>query len=336
MRRWTVFGVVLFAALAGRVVVSGAAAAKSYLLVANKGDQALGIIDPASGKMIANVAEGGNTGHEVIASPDGRMAYVPIYGDSAVGEPGADGSKLVAIDLATHKVTGTLDFGHGVRPHCPRFGPTDGMLYVTTELDEAITVIDPRTLKIAYKIPTGQKESHMFVISHDGKRGYTANVGPGTVSVLDLAARKTLAVIPVSGQTQRIAISGDDRMVFTADQVKPRIAVIDTATDKVTHWVALPGLGYGTAPTADGRYLLAAIPKANKVAVVDLHAMQVVRSIDVPSVPHEVLMAPDQRSAYVSCDASGKVAQISLADWSVRLIGAGKTADGLAWAGGAL
>ena len=69
------------------------------------------------------------------------------------------------------------------------------MLYVTTELDQAVTVIDPKTLKIVAKIPTGQAESHMLAISRDGKRGYTANVGPGTVSVLDLQARKMLTIM---------------------------------------------------------------------------------------------------------------------------------------------
>jgi DNA-binding beta-propeller fold protein YncE len=332
MQRLILPGIMVFFALAARFA-SGDAAAKSYLLVANKADHALGIVDPESGRMIANVDEGGFTGHEVIASPDGRFAYVPVYGDSGVGKAGSDGTSLVVIDLAAHKVTGSLDFGHGVRPHCPQFGPTDGMLYVTTELDEAISVIDPHTMKIAYQIPTGQKESHMLAITRDGKRGYTANVGPGTVSVLDLVARKTVAVIPISRETQRISLSADDRMAFTSDQTKPRLAVIDTATNTVKQWVPLPGLGYGTAATADGRYLLVAVPPANKAAVVDLHTMQVARSIDVPRAPQEVLVAPDQRHAYVSCDASGQVAEISLADWSVKLIGAGKGADGLAWAG---
>ncbi len=63
---------------------------------------------------------------------------------------------------------------------------------MTTELDQSVTIIDPKTLKIVGSIPTGQPESHMLTISHDGLRGYTANVGPGTVSVLDIKARKTL------------------------------------------------------------------------------------------------------------------------------------------------
>jgi len=309
--------------------------AQGELLIANKGDQTLGIIDVHAGQQVATVPEGGITAHEVAASPDGRTAYAPIYGDSGVGKPGTDGEKMDVIDIASRKVVGTVDFGHGVRPHCPVIGPKDNLLYVTTELDKTVTIIDPKTLKIVGSIPTGQPESHMLTISHDGKRGYTANVGAGTVSVLDIGSRKTLTVIPISKNTQRISISPDDSMVFTADQTKPQLAVIDTASNKVKSWVPLPAPGYGTAPTPDGKWLLVAVPSAKKVAVVDLSSMQLVKNLDVPSSPQAVLVRPDGQMAYVSCDHSHKVAAINIAEWKVdKLIDAGKESDGMAWATG--
>ena len=307
--------------------------AGGFLLIANKGDHTLGIVDPQSGRQLATVPEDGITGHEVIASPDGRTAYVPIYGNSGVGKPGTDGANMVVIDLASRKITGNVDFGHGVRPHCPMFGPKDGLLYVTTELDNTISVIDPHTLKIVGTVPTGQPESHMLAITRDGRRGYTANVGPGTVSVLDLEARKTIAVIPISKETQRISISTDDSMVFTSDQTSPRLAVIDTATNQVKNWVTLPGTGYGTAATHDGHSLVVCVPGAHKVAVVDLGTMQVAHTVDVPASPQEALISPDGQTAYVSCDSSHKIAAISTSDWTVKkLIDVGHGADGLAWA----
>ncbi len=322
-----------FVLAASIATITAAAASNGWLIVANKGDQTVGIINPATGQEVAAVPEGGTTAHELIASPDGKVAYAPIYGNSGVGKPGTDGTKMVVIDLGSRKVTGQVDFGHGVRPHCPLIGPKNGLLYVTTELDQTISVIDPKTLKIVGTVPTGQKESHMLAISHDGRRGYTANVGPGTVSVLDLEGRKTLAVIPISGNTQRISLSPDDSMAFTSDQTKPQLAVIDTKTNKVKNWVPLPAPGYGTASTKDGRWLLVAVPTANKVAVVDLHAMKVAATVDVPKAPQEVLIRPDQKVAYVSCDSSHEVAVISIGDWKAQKpIEAGKGVDGLAWA----
>ena len=316
-------------------VLPASVAQHARLLVAQKGEKSLAIVDPKAGAVIASVAENGTTGHEVAASPDGRYAVVPIYGNSGVGKPGTDGSNIVIIDLASHKIVADIKFDHGVRPHCPVFGPKDGLLYVTTELNHSVTVIDPKTWKIVGAIPTGQPESHMLTISHDGRRGYTANVGPGTVSVLDMKARKTLAVIPISGNTQRISISNDDRWVFTADQTKPQMAVIDTATNKVKTWVPLSGLGYGAALTKDGKYLLMPIPTKNVVDVVDLAAMKVVRSVAVGADPQEVLTAPSGKHAYVSCIGSNQVAEIDLASWKVaRFISTGKGSDGLSWAAG--
>jgi len=313
------------------------------LLVVNQGDSNLSLVDPATARQVATVAEGIAEvhGHEIAVSPDGRTAYMPIYGNVGVGKPGISGHEMLLIDLPSRKIVGDIDFGHEVRPHLPVLDPVSGLLYVTTELDKTVTVIDPKTRKIVGSIPTGQEQSHMLVLSHNGRLGYTANVGPGTVSVLDLVGRKTVTVIPVvapvPGATrwgvQRISISNDDKLVFTSDQEKPQLVVIDTATNKVKTLVPLPGPGYGTASTKDGHWLLVAVPATNQVAVVDLHSMKVVRRIDVPSAPQEVLVRPDGKVAYVSCNTSGKVAAIDLTQWKVQtLIDTGKFADGLAWA----
>ena len=305
------------------------------LLVVNQGDTTVSIVDPASAKQVAVIDEKtvGVHGHEIAASADGRTAFVPIYGSTGVGKPGLDGHNMLVIDLPTRHIVGDIDWGHGVRPHFPLLDPASGMLYVTTELDKTVTIIDPHTRKIIGAVPTGQEQSHMLVLSHDGKLGYTSNVGPGTVSVLDMVGRKTIAIIPVSGEAQRISISSDDKLVFTADQTKPQMAVIDTGIKKVKTWIPLPGLGYGAAATPDGRWLLVAIPATNQVAVVDLESMKVARNIDVNEKPQEILIRPDGKIAYVSCAGAGKVTAIDLSQWTVQAqIDAGKYADGLAWA----
>lgn len=302
------------------------------LLVCNKGDHTLSMIDPETGAQLAAVDEDGVTGHEVAASADGKFAFVPIYGNSGVGHPGTDGRMIRVIDLKKHAITATIDFDRGIRPHCAVIGPKDKLLYVTTELENAIQVIDPATFQILGSIPTGQSESHMLAISGDGRFGYTANVGPGTVSVIDLHAKKTLAIIPVAKSVQRISISPDDKWVFTADQKQPRLAVIDTAQNRITNWIELPGIGYGTAPTPDGRWLVVAMNGINQIGIVDLKTLKIAHVIDVPKTPQAVVVRPDGAFAYVSCDATRQVAVIDLKNFTVaKLIPAGKGADGLAW-----
>ena len=313
--------------------LQAAETARGRLLVANKGDHTLSIVDPVAGNTVAVVPEDGVTGHEVVASPDGRRAFVPIYGNAGVGHAGTDGSLIRVIDLEKHAVVDTVDLGKGMRPHCAVMGPKNGLLYVTTEIENCITVIDPATLKIVATVPTGQAESHMLAITRDGRRGYTANVGPGTVSVLDLESNKVITIIPVASNTQRISLSVDDRRVFTCDQTKPQLIIVNTATNGVAARVDMPGTGYGTAPTPDGRWLLVALNRLNQVAVIDLATLKVARTLDVPKSPQEILVQPDGAFAYVSCDASKQVAVIDTKEWKVaKLLNTGPGTDGLAWA----
>jgi YVTN family beta-propeller protein len=302
---------------------------RDLLLVVNQGDQSISLVDPEAGVQIGKVKTNGVRAHEVTVSPDGSLAYLPIYGNAGVGKPGTDGSSVEIVDLDKQAIVGKIDVG-AVRPHWVKFGP-DGMLYLSAELDQAVDVLDPHQQKKVGSIPTVQPESHMVVMSRDGHRAYTANVGVGTVSVLDVEARKTIKVIHVAEVVQRISMSQDGRWVFTADQKRPRLAVIDTTTNEVSSWIDLPAVGYGTAPTLDGKWLLVTMQTANQVAVVDMSQIKVVRTVPVGADPVQILVRPFV--AYVSCTADGKVAVINLENWKVeKMIETAAGADGLAWA----
>jgi len=324
----------------GAVVVMAGGTAETeapLVLVVNQWDANLSVVDPVAGKQVATISEEVTDvhGHEVAASADGNTAFLPIYGSAAVGKPGIDGHEMLVMDIASRKITGRLDFGKGVRPHCVVYDPVSKLLYVTTELKNSVTIVDPKTLKVVGEIPTMAEESHMLALSPDGKRGYTSNVGPGTVSVLDMKARKAIVVIPVTPGAQRIAVSRDGNSAFTADQTQPRLAVIDTKTNTVKQWVTIPSVAYGTGATLDGKWLV--VTMQSGIAALNLQTMEVAQVLEVPGKPQEVLIAPDGKTAYVSSMVGkerGVVAVIDLGVWKVTsLIDVGKGADGLAWAG---
>jgi DNA-binding beta-propeller fold protein YncE len=324
------------ACLLSLALISTCALAQGTLLVANQTDHTLSFIDAATNRQTFALQEDRITGHEVATSPDGRTAYLPIYGNAGVGRPGTNGQVMLVIDIPSHTITHTFDFGHGVRPHLPLYDTHRNLLYVSTELDNAITAIDPKTLKVLYQIPTGAPESHMFALSHNGHFAYTTNVDASSVSVLDLNTHKLLTTIPLgapgSVRVQRISVSNDDKLLFTSDWNLPRLAVIDATTRTLKTWISLPGTGYGSAPTPDGKYLILCLSKSSKVALIDLQKMAVVQTIDVPAQPQEVLIRPDGKVAYVSCNHDSKVAAIDIATFKVtHLIDAGNDADGLAW-----
>ena len=303
------------------------------LITANQGDNTLSFIDLASGNVAATVGEEGRVKvHELLLLPDGKTLFAPIYGDSGVGKAGSDGSELLVFDVPTRKVIHVIDFGKGLRPHDPVYDAKRKVVYVTTEIQQAITAVDAKTFKVLYTVPTGQPESHMFILSHDGRFGYTANVGPGTVSVMDMEAHKLITTIPVAAHIQRIAISNDDKTVFVSDTGTPRLAAIDTATRAVRGWVDLASQGYGAAATSDGKYLAICMPNAGAVGLVDLQSMKMIKKIDVSGKPQELLLSPDGTRAWASTFGPSQVAEIDTASWTLtRELPAGPRNDGLAW-----
>jgi YVTN family beta-propeller protein len=315
-------------------IVSGDLHQDNLLFVANQMDHTVLLVDPMAKQVLAKVGVDIN-GHEVAVSPDGHFGYVPIYGNTWVGKPGSDGRTIHVVDLRGGRTVAVIDLGKEVRPHCAHFGP-DGLLYVSAELANAIYIVDTNTRSLVGEIPTGASHTHMLVISPDGRRIYTANNEPGSVSVLDLRARSLLATIPISKQVQRISISPDGKFVFTQDQETPRIVVIDTATNAVFRSISLPRIAFSSVITKDGRWLLAN-SESGKLFVVDLTSGVVTKTFDTPDVPvlptpGEFALAPDGTHAYVSCPQGGTIEVLNLQDWKleepIRLT---KGVDGMAW-----
>jgi YVTN family beta-propeller protein len=304
-------------------------AGSGLLVVANQKEHTVLLVDPDERRALAKIIVGVN-GHEVMASKDGRYAYVPIYGNSGVGRPGTDGSTIDVVDLQERKLAASIDLGKPLRPHRAEWG-RDGLLYVTAELANVVDVVDPTTRKVVAEIPTGQKESHMLVISPDGRRAYTANVGAGSVSVLDLAKRSLITTIPVAKVVQRISMSPDGHRVFTHDQDAPRVVVIDTSTDKIADWIALPTPVYASEPTPDGRWLLA-LTRNGALYVIDLQSLKVVRTLKISQGASEILIRPGGEVAYISGTGAGKIDVLNLHSWELeKPIELTPGVDGLAW-----
>jgi len=275
-----------------------------YAFIANQYEHTAVLVDLRTKTPIARVEVGVN-GHEVTVDSEGHLGYVPIYGNSGVGKPGTDGDRIDIVDLKERKLAGSIPLGKAVRPHCARFGP-DGLLYVSAELSQAIYAIDVKRRKVVGEIPTGAIESHMFVISPDGKRAYTSNVHAGSVSVLDLEKRSLITVIPISKIVQRISITADGKRVFTHDQDQPRIAVIDTATNKVSGWIAVPSTIYSSAPLPDGHEMVAYSP-AGKLISIDLDNLKQIGESASCQALGEVALTPDGNRALLTCPATGQL-----------------------------
>lgn len=292
--------------------------AKQELLVVSRGTLELHRIDPVTGAILAS-AKTNNAPHEVAASPDGRFAYLPIYGDGNLGRPGSNGGVIQVVDVDSMRQLTPIDLGAGVRPHGIEVD-REGFLWVTAELARQVLVIDTRSSSVIARIPTGQDQSHNLALSPDGRRAYTSNVSSGSISVIDAKAHRLITTIPVASRIQRVSVSPDSRWVFTHDTTAPRLAVIDARTNRIARWIPLPRAGYASAPTPDGRRLLVASPSRqadstgrglSRLFVVDLARWAVIAEVDTGCAPIDLTVSPDSRRAFLSC-GDGFVAPVDL------------------------
>lgn len=301
------------------------------LLVVCKDDSTLEVIDLETSRPAGAVVASGFTPHEVVATDDGRLAYMPVYSDAPVGSPGSDGRRVDIVDLLTLQRVGEIRLPFPSRPHQSSLLPTDRVI-VSTELDESITVIDRRTLRVVARLPTGQAESHTFAVSRDGSRIVTANVGPGSVSVIDVPSRTLRGVVEAAETVNRICLEPHGRFAYTADQGSPRIAIIDTERVERAAWIELPSIGFGTAVTPSGKHIVVALRTASEIAVVDRRSGEVVHRVATPDHPQAIVLHPDGVRAYSACDADNCVVEVDIrAGRLLRRMNTGRNPDGIAW-----
>jgi YVTN family beta-propeller protein len=114
-----------------------------------------------------------------------------------------------------------------------------------------------------------------FDLSPDGKELWAANAGDGTVSIVDVAAKKVVATFPVGAKrSNRLKFTPDGRRVLISDLTNGDLFVIDVAARKETKRLNLGRSVAGILVTPDGSRAYVAATNDNYVAVVDLKTLE--------------------------------------------------------------
>ncbi len=368
-RRRTKHGLTTLAIAVG--VMAATAAAQSTgggrLLVLSKRAHTLSIVDPTTLKVVGT-APVGDDPHEVIASADGKTAYVSNYGFGAF-------HTLTVIDLASSTPRAPIELGALTGPHGLDF--VDGAVWFTAEGAKAIGRYSPETGKIDLILGTGQNRTHMIHVLPGGEHAIVTNVSSGTVSLLDKAEVKmpppppgvggpggpggapggpsgssggpgrgpggpggaprkdwNETVIKVGNGSEGFDLSPDGREIWVANAQDGTISVIDYAAKQVvaTLQADVPGANR-LKFTPDGTHVLVATLGGGGLAVLDAHTRQVIKRVPIGHGAAGIQMQPDGVRAYVACGPDDSVAVIDLRTLAVvGRIDAGGEPDGMAWA----
>jgi len=334
----------LFAALACARIGHVFAVDAGTLLVLNKSDDTVSLLDPVSKESMATLPTGAGP-HEVAVSPDGRIAVISNYG------PTGDGNTLSVIDVAARKVLKTIDLGKHRGPHGIAW-LRGNQVAVTTEGSRSLLIVDIETARIVGIVATQQNVSHMVALAPKHDRAFVANIGSGSVSVIDLESNRRIANIPTGAGAEGIDVSPDQSEVWVVNRAVDTISVIDTTSLKVVATLPSKAFPIRVKFTPDGKYALVSNARSGDVAVFDAKARREIRRIAMQvrtrepqtgaqrmsdriaagPAPVGILIVPALNRAYVANTNADVVSVIDLGTWQVvdRLT-AGNEPDGLGY-----
>lgn len=322
---------VVLAAMAASGIAQAASTPREALLVLSKGDHTLAIVDPASFKVVARMPSGPDP-HEVIASADGKVAYISNYGGGTL-------HTLTVVDLIGQKSLNVIDLGALRGPHGLAF--VNGKVWFTAEGSKAIARYDPASQKIDWILGTGQNRTHMLYVFPDLKRIVTSNVASGTMTIADQVQMGNPphedwneTVIETGVGSEGFDVSPDGKEIWVAAASDGKISIIDIASKKVIQTLDAHEEGANRLKfTPDGKLVLVSSLRLPDVAVFDAATRHEVKRVQVGHGAAGIEMQPDGSRAYVSCSPDDYVAVIDLKTFEVKgHIEAGKGPDGLAWA----
>ncbi|HUO87360.1 MAG TPA: beta-propeller fold lactonase family protein [Thermoanaerobaculia bacterium] len=316
--------------------------AADTLIIANKAEATVSLIDLGSGAVVATLPTGVGP-HEVAVSPDGRLAVVADYGTGA-----APGSTLTVIDVREARVVRTIGLGRYQRPHGLAWIAPDRLL-VTVEAQKALLEVDPGSGEVRWAVETGQEVSHMVAAAPGGTRAFVANIGSGTVTAIDLTAGKKLGDVATGAGAEGIAVGPDGKRVWVTNREADTVSAIDAASLEVVATVTTGAFPIRAEVTPDGRWVLVSNARSGTISVIDAASAEVARTIELgveakdgegrllqfgegSPVPIGIEIAPDGKRAYVTAANADAIAVIDLETWKlVGTLTAGREPDGMGY-----
>jgi YVTN family beta-propeller protein len=314
-------------ALAAGSEPSAQGTGSARLLVLNKEDANLAIVDPTTGNVLGRVPVGQGP-HELVTSTDGKLAFASNYGTGP-----APGHTISMIDIAAQKEVRRIDVAPLSRPHGLAF--LNGKLYFTAEADKKVARYDPARDRMEWQFETGQTTTHMVLATRDAMNVYTSNIGSDSVSAIEQGANGvwTQTVIRVGKGPEGIDLSPNGLEIWSAHSRDGGVSVIDTRTRKVVQTIAIGTKRSNRIKlTPDGKFALVSDIDTGEVVVLDAPARKVIAHIPVGKSPEGILMPPAGGMAYVAVNGDNFVAVIDLKTWQVtKKIQTGIGPDGMAW-----
>ena len=224
-----------------------------------EGAKVIGRYDPATNKVDWVLGTGQNRTHMIYVASDQQRIITSNVSSATVS----------IID----RVTIRPGPPPGAPPGAP-MGPPPGGPPPTprTDWDETVVAVG--------------KGSEGFDVSPNEKELWVANAQDGTVTIIDIDAKKVTKTLPANVVgANRLKFTPDGKLVFISSLRGPDVTVLDAATRKEVKRIPVGHGAAGILMQPDGARVFVACSPDDYVAIIDLKTMQVTGHIDAGHEP---------------------------------------------------
>jgi PQQ-dependent catabolism-associated beta-propeller protein len=186
----------------------------------------------------------------------------------------------------------------------------EGVVYVSSEKDHALTVVDIKTQTVTGTVATCKRPRHMQR-SSDGKQLWVACSESNVVDVIDLATRKSLRRIPIGEDPEVFDLSPDGKTIYVGHEDDAQLAYIDVASGKQVKAIEVGKEPEGVKVSPDGKTIWVASEAASLVHVIDAASGSIVKNIPVGKRPRRFALTPDGKELWVTSELDASVSIIS-------------------------
>jgi YVTN family beta-propeller protein len=297
------------------------------LLVLNKPESILAIVDPVSLKVVAKIPTG-PIPHEIAVSTDGKLAFVTNYGAHQ------DGTTLSVIDLVAQKELHRVDLGNLHGPHGIVY--YDGKAWFTAERSKQIARYNPATNTIDWTHEIQQQRTHMLLIAPDGRTIYSTNVESNSISILGKSPAGSTwsdTAVAVGNGPEGMDLSPNGKELWVANSHDGTVSVVDTSTKQVTQTFDVKTARSNRLKfTLDGKLVLITDMGNGDLVVVETATRKEVKRLHLGKSVEGVLILPDGARAIVAVSSDNKLAVVDLKTLEVTTtFTTGEGPDGMAW-----
>ncbi|HWQ53463.1 MAG TPA: multiheme c-type cytochrome [Bryobacteraceae bacterium] len=126
-----------------------------------------------------------------------------------------------------------------------------------------------------------------------GKELWVTCEAADSVIVVDTAARKSVAEIPVGGMPIEVAFAPGGKLAFVSNRHDDTVSVIDTGSRKIVKTLATGDEPHGVLTDRQGKYLYVANTSSGDVSVFDIASLTYVKTLSASRGPWSLALSPD-------------------------------------------